>query len=234
MLELRKVTIRYQQLSAVRDVSLAVEEGELTALIGSNGAGKTSLLNAISGLTRMAQGDILWQEKNISDLAPHLICDLGIVQVPEGRKLFPRMTVLENLEMGAYLKSSRKRAKENFDRVFALFPRLLERCGQIAGSLSGGEQQMLAVGRALMACPKLLILDEPSLGLAPIMAAEIFKIVSELNRGGLSVLLISQEVLQTLAIAAKAYLLENGEIALYGKASDLLDDPRIKTSYLGI
>ncbi len=234
MLELRNVTIRYQQLSAVRDVSLTVGKGELTALIGSNGAGKTSLVNAISGLTPVAHGDILWRGETISDLAPHLICDLGIVQVPEGRKLFARMTVLENLEMGAYLQSSRKRAGENFDRVFDLFPRLLERRSQLAGSLSGGEQQMLAVARALMACPKLLILDEPSLGLAPIMAADIFRIVSELNRSGLGVLLISQEVLQTLAIAARVYLLENGEIALYGQASDLLVDPRIKTSYLGI
>ncbi len=234
MLDIESLAVNHQQLRALRGVSLQVKEGDLTALIGSNGAGKTTLLNAVSGLLPIAGGTVSWRGTNITGLSPDSICRLGIVQVPEGRKLFPNMTVLENLEMGAYLPTARSRAAESFAMVFDLFPRLAERRKQAAVSLSGGEQQMLALGRALMARPRLLMLDEPSLGLAPIVASEIFKIIGELNRNGLSVLLVSQEVLYTLSIAKYCYVVESGEITLSGPADRLLVDPRIKSYYLGL
>ena len=234
MLDIESLAVNHQQLRALRGVSLQVKEGDLIALIGSNGAGKTTLLNAVSGLLPIADGTVSWQGTNITGLSPDSICRLGIVQVPEGRKLFPNMSVLENLEMGAYLAAARSKAAESFAMVFDLFPRLAERRKQAAVSLSGGEQQMLALGRALMARPRLLMLDEPSLGLAPIVASEIFKIIGELNRNGLSVLLISQEVLYTLSIAKYCYVMESGEITLSGPADRLLVDPRIKSYYLGL
>jgi branched-chain amino acid transport system ATP-binding protein len=234
MLNIDSLAVNYQHLRALRGVSLTVKEGELIALIGSNGAGKTTLLNSISGLVPIAEGRISWQGNDITELSPDSVCRLGIVQVPEGRKLFPNMTVRENLEMGAYLPSARSKSEESFAMVFNLFPRLAERLKQSAGSLSGGEQQMLAVGRALMAKPRLLMLDEPSLGLAPMMASEIFSIISKLNRNGLSVLLVSQEVLHALSIAKFCYVLESGKITFSGPADKLLADPRIKSYYLGI
>ncbi len=234
MLSVKDLVVSYQELRALQGVSLEIEEGELVALIGSNGSGKTTLLNAISGLAPADEGEIAWKGKPIRGLAPGEICGQGIVQVPEGRKLFPRMTIDENLEMGAYLPASRARLKENRQKVFDLLPRLAERRRQLAGSLSGGEQQMLALARALMAQPTLLMLDEPSLGLSPVAAAEIFRIISDLNKGGLTVLLISQEVLETLSIARHGYIIEHGRIALKGLANELKDDPRIKESYLGI
>jgi branched-chain amino acid transport system ATP-binding protein len=234
MLGIENLAVNYQQLRALRGVSLKVEEGDLAALIGSNGAGKTTLLNAISGLVPATEGTVFWQGDEVTGLSPDAICRLGIVQVPEGRKLFPKMSVLENLEMGAYLPAARTKSSESLTRVFDLFPRLAERTKQAAGSLSGGEQQMLAVGRALMARPRLLMLDEPSLGLAPIVASEIFRIVADLNREGLTVLLVSQEVLHTLSIAKSGYLLESGKITLSGPADQLLADPRVKSSYLGL
>lgn len=234
MLGIEDLAVNYQQLRALRGVSLKVEEGDLAALIGSNGAGKTTLLNAISGLVPAIEGRVLWQADQVTGLSPDAICRLGIVQVPEGRKLFPKMTVLENLEMGAYLPAARTKLSESLTKVFDLFPRLAERTRQAAGSLSGGEQQMLAVGRALMARPRLLMLDEPSLGLAPIVASEIFRIIADLNREGLTVLLVSQEVLHTLSIAKSGYLLESGKITLSGPADQLLADPRVKSSYLGL
>lgn len=234
MLGIEDLAVNYQQLRALRGVSLKVEEGDLAALIGSNGAGKTTLLNAISGLVPATEGRVLWQGDQVTGLSPDAICRLGIVQVPEGRKLFPKMTVLENLEMGAYLPAARTKLSESLTKVFDLFPRLAERTKQAAGSLSGGEQQMLAVGRALMARPRLLMLDEPSLGLAPIVASEIFRIIADLNREGLTVLLVSQEVLHTLSIAKSGYLLESGKITLSGPADQLLADPRVKSSYLGL
>ena len=234
MLSVKDLVVLYQELRALRGVTLQVTGGDLVALIGSNGAGKTTLLNTISGLIPAAQGQISWQGTPISGLSADQICREGIIQVPEGRKLFAHMTVGENLEMGAYLSSARKHFKESRDRVFQIFPRLDERKRQLAGSLSGGEQQMVAVARALMARPKLLMLDEPSLGLAPIMAAEIFSIVSDLNKQGLTVLLVSQEVLHTLSTAKYGYVLENGKVPLDGPAESLLEDPRIKESYLGL
>jgi branched-chain amino acid transport system ATP-binding protein len=234
MLKIESLEVRYQQLRALRGVSLVVEEGDLVALIGSNGAGKTTLLNTVSGLVTGSAGRIFWEGSAISGMSPDEICRLGIIQVPEGRKLFAKMTVEENLEIGAYLPAARARYKENLQRVIKLFPTLAERRRQFAGSLSGGEQQMVAVARALMACPRLLMLDEPSLGLAPIAAKEIFRIVADLNLDGLTVLLVSQEVLQALSISKNVYLLENGEIALSGPAYRIAADSRVKESYLGL
>jgi branched-chain amino acid transport system ATP-binding protein len=234
MLNVKNLEVHYQELRALRGVSLEVSKGGLVALIGSNGAGKTTLLNAISGLVAAVSGQINWNGQSIVGCSPDDICQYGIIQVPEGRKLFARMTVEENLEMGAYLPRARAHAKENRQMVFDIFPRLAERRRQIAGSLSGGEQQMVALARAIMAKPKLLMLDEPSLGLAPVMAAEIFQVIADLVKRGITGLLISQDVLHTLSIAKYAYVLENGKISLHGLAQQLLDDPRIKASYLGL
>jgi branched-chain amino acid transport system ATP-binding protein len=234
MLSVNNLEVHYQELRALRGVSLEVAEGELVALIGSNGAGKTTLLNAISGLIQSVSGQINWNGQSILGCSPDDICQRGVIQVPEGRKLFARMTVEENLEMGAYLPRARAYAAESRQMVFDIFPRLAERRQQIAGSLSGGEQQMVALARAIMAKPKLLMLDEPSLGLAPVMAAEIFQVIAELIKHGITGLLISQDVLHTLTIAKYAYVLENGKVSLDGPAQDLLDDPRIKESYLGL
>ncbi|MBW1800922.1 MAG: ABC transporter ATP-binding protein [Deltaproteobacteria bacterium] len=234
MLTVDRLEVRYQELRALRGVSLEVTEGDLAALIGSNGAGKTTLLNTISGLVAAAGGRIEWLGESILGLAPDDICRNGIIQVPEGRKLFAKMSVEENLAIGAYLPKARAGAKDSMVTVFELFPIIAQRRKQMAGSLSGGEQQMVALARAMMAKPKLLMLDEPTLGLAPIIAADIFRIVADLNNRGLSVLLVSQEVLQTLNTARTGYVLENGKIALSGPSKGLLDDPGVKTSYLGL
>jgi branched-chain amino acid transport system ATP-binding protein len=234
MLSVSHLVVLYEELRALQDVSLEVRNGDLVALIGSNGAGKTTLLNAISGLLIPGGGQILWRDTSLVGLTPDRICREGIIQVPEGRKLFARMTVKENLEMGAYVRSARRHSLESYDRVLEMFPILSERRAQVAGSLSGGEQQMLAVARAMMAKPKLLMLDEPSLGLAPLIAIEIFRIIAGLNASGLTVFLVSQEVLQTLSIAQFGYVLENGKVALSGQAQQLRDDPRVKESYLGL
>jgi branched-chain amino acid transport system ATP-binding protein len=234
MLAIEGLAVDYQELRALKGVSLKVAQGDLVALIGSNGAGKTTLLNAVSGLVSISEGLVSWEGVPISGLPPDEVCRAGVVQVPEGRKLFPRMTVEENLEIGGYLPAARSKLKETLANVYEMFPLLAERRKQAAGSLSGGEQQMLALSRALMARPKMLMLDEPSLGLAPITAAGIFRAVAELHRGGLTVLLVSQEILQTLAIAQHGYLLENGRIILSGPANQLLADPRVRSSYLGM
>jgi len=234
MLIVENLEVHYQELRALRGISLQVAERNLVALIGSNGAGKTTLLNAISGLIHTVSGQINWNGQSILGCSPDAICQQGVIQVPEGRKLFARMTVEENLEMGAYLPQARAHAAESRQMVFDIFPRLAERRRQIVGSLSGGEQQMVAVARAIMAGPKLLMLDEPSLGLSPLMAAEIFHVIESLNQRGITMLLISQEVLHALSIAHYAYVLENGKIILDGPARQLLDDPRIKEAYLGL
>jgi branched-chain amino acid transport system ATP-binding protein len=234
MLEISDLVVSYNKLRAVRGVSLTVREGDLVSLIGSNGAGKTTLLNAISGLVASQEGGISSQGKSIAGRSADEICLLGIIQVPEGRKLFGGMTVEENLQIGAYVPHAREKYKETRKQVFEMFPRLEERRKQRAGSLSGGEQQMLALGRALMALPRLLMLDEPSLGLAPVAAAEIFRAIGALNSDGLTILLVSQEILQTLSISTSTYLLENGKITLEGTGAQLLADKRVKDSYLGM
>ena len=234
MLTVRDLTVTYQKLRALQGISMNVSGGDLVALIGSNGAGKTTLLNTISGLKEASQGKISWNNDPILGMLPDKICQMGIIQVPEGRKLFARMTVEENLDMGAYLPESRRHIKDNKQKVFGMFGRLAERRRQLAGSLSGGEQQMVAVARALMAQPRMLMLDEPSLGLAPIIATEIFQTVQDLNSEGMTILLVSQEVLHTLSIAHYAYVLENGSISLEGEGNALLEKPQIKESYLGL
>ncbi len=234
MLRVEKLVARYGQMEALRGVSLEVPPGELVALIGANGAGKSTLLNAVSGLVPAAAGEIVWEGKSLHGLTPDTVCREGIIQVPEGRKLFPAMTVEENLVMGAYLPAARKNVRESLQKIYATFPRLADRRRQLAGSLSGGEQQMAALGRALMAGPRLLMLDEPSLGLSPKAAAEIFTIIRGLNREGLSVLLVSQDVLETLAITTRGYVLENGKVAMSGPSEELREDPQVKTSYLGL
>ncbi|MDI9569571.1 MAG: ABC transporter ATP-binding protein [Pseudomonadota bacterium] len=234
MLRVDNITVCYGRMEALRNVSLEVAPGEMAALIGGNGAGKTTLLNAISGLVPATGGAISWEGKALKGFAPDRICREGIVQVPEGRKLFPAMTVEENLVMGAYLPTVRKGSREALAHVYEIFPRLADRRRQLAGSLSGGEQQMAALGRALMARPRLLMLDEPSLGLSPKAAAEIFAIVRQLNQEGMSVLLVSQEVLETLAITVRGYVLENGAVAMEGPSAALREDPQVKASYLGL
>lgn len=234
MLKINDLSVSYNELSAIRGVSLVVKQGDLTALIGSNGAGKTTLLNTISGLVPKKDGLISWMNQPLTGLPPDRICRMGVIQVPEGRKLFGGMTVEENLQIGAFVPAARKELNKTRSKVFDLFPRLAERRKQRAGSLSGGEQQMLALGRALMAMPTLLMLDEPSLGLAPVTAAEIFQVITELNRDGLTILLVSQEILMALEIATFVYLLENGKVILKGTGDELLSDKRVKDSYLGM
>jgi len=219
-------------ISAIKGISLEVRTGEIVALIGANGAGKSTTLMAISGVAAPASGRLEYEGADITGMPPHAIVGRGISQVPEGRRIFPRMTVRENLEMGAFLRNG-KRLAEDLDRVYTLFPVLEERSGQLGGTLSGGEQQMLAIGRALMSRPKLLLLDEPSLGLAPIIVSRIFRIIEEINRQGTTVLLVEQNASAALRLAARAYVLETGRIVMQGPASDLANDPGIRKAYLG-
>ena len=233
LLRLDGVQAGYGDLTAVRDVSLEVRTGEIVALIGSNGAGKTTTLRAICGLLPLRGGRVELDGASIAGRPPSAIVAGGIAHVPEGRQLFPTMTVLENLELGARTPESRRRRAESLDRVIALFPRLGERRGQIAGTLSGGEQQMTAIGRALMARPRLLMLDEPSLGLAPVMVTSIFENLRTINRDGVTILLVEQNVLRALRLSHRAYVLENGTITLTGPSTQLLADDTIKRAYLG-
>jgi branched-chain amino acid transport system ATP-binding protein len=234
MLRTEAINVFYEELQALLEVSTQVHPGEVLVIIGSNGAGKTTFLRTISGLIRPRGGRILWEEEAIEEKPTDQICRLGIIQVPEGRKLFTQMTVFENLEMGAYLPETKSKAAETLQKVLQLFPILKDRKKQMAGTLSGGEQQMLAVGRALMARPKLLMLDEPSLGLSPKIASEIYSILGNLRLGGMTILLVSQDVLQALVIADRAYVIENGRIVLEGSGSALLRDPAVKEAYLGL
>ena len=233
LLRLDGVQAGYGDLTAVRDVSLEVRTGEIVALIGSNGAGKTTTLRAICGLLPLRGGRVELDGASIGGRPPSAIVAGGIAHVPEGRQLFPTMTVLENLELGARTPESRRRRAESLDRVIALFPRLGERRGQIAGTLSGGEQQMTAIGRALMARPRLLMLDEPSLGLAPVVVTSIFENLRTINRDGVTILLVEQNVLRALRLSHRAYVLENGTITLSGPSTQLLADDTIKRAYLG-
>jgi branched-chain amino acid transport system ATP-binding protein len=233
ILELDGVHTYYGSIHALKGISITVGEGEIVTLIGANGAGKSTTLRSINGLNRPRSGKINFQGREITHDSPHSIVKRGIAQSPEGRKLFPRMTVLENLEMGAFQRSDRARIREDRDRVFELFPRLAERRNQKAGTLSGGEQQMCAIGRALMARPKLLLLDEPSMGLAPIFVEKIFEIVVEINQQGTPILLVEQNALMALDVAARGYVLETGHIALADDAKKLRQNEEVRKTYLG-
>ncbi len=234
MLELRAIDVFYGRIQALRGVSLDVAEGEIVALIGSNGAGKTTTLHTISGLIHPSRGEIRLRGERINTLGAERIARLGVGHAPEGRRLFQRMTVRENLEMGAYARRDRAGMRTDFDRVYTLFPRLRERHTQLAGSLSGGEQQMVAIGRALMGAPTVMLLDEPSLGLAPVLVDAIFEVIREINANGTTILLIEQNARLALKAAARAYVLENGSIALSGPAEDLLNSPDVQRAYLGV
>ena len=234
MLRVQDISVFYGDLQALFNLHLQVEEGEIVTLLGSNGAGKTTTINAISGICHPRQGAIQFDGQAVHRMAPFRIVELGLIQIPEGRMLFPDMTVFENLQMGTYANRARENHQETLDWAFHLFPRLKERIPQLAGTLSGGEQQMLAIARGLMSRPKLLMLDEPSLGLAPLLVAELFRIVVEINQHGVTILLVEQNAIQALETAHRGYVLENGRIALYGKASDLIQNDHIRVSYLGI
>ncbi len=233
MLSIRNLRVRYGPIEALHDVSLEVNEGEVVTLIGSNGAGKTTTLGAVSGLLPLAGGTIFFDGQDITAWPAHKRVPLGLVQVPEGRRIFGTMSVAENLDLGAYAHTDRGNLRKELDDVYALFPRLLERRNQAAGTMSGGEQQMLAVGRALMSRPKLLLLDEPSLGLAPLLVKEIFAVVRRIREAGVTVLLVEQNAHMALEVADRAYVLETGHISMSGNARELATDPRIKEAYLG-
>lgn len=233
MLSIRNLRVHYGPIEALHDVSLEVQRGEVVTLIGSNGAGKTTTLGAVSGLLPLAGGTILFDGQDITRVPPHKRVPLGLVQVPEGRRIFGSMSVAENLDLGAYARTDRAALKGELEEIYALFPRLAERKNQAAGTMSGGEQQMLAVGRALMSRPKLLLLDEPSLGLAPLLVKEIFAVVRRIRDAGVTVLLVEQNAHKALEIADRAYVLETGHISMSGNAKDLASDPRIKEAYLG-
>jgi branched-chain amino acid transport system ATP-binding protein len=234
MLEVSNIDTFYGKVQALWDVSLKIDKGEIVALVGANGAGKTTLLNTISGLLRPASGTAKFLGKRIDGLPPHSIVELGMSHVPESRRLFPDMTVRENLEMGAYLLRAWKQKEETLEQVYQLFPSLKERASQLARTLSGGEQQMLAMGRGLMSRPKLCMLDEPSNGLSPLLVIEIFDIIQGLRERGIAILLIEQNVRKTLEIADRAYVLENGRIVSQGKSKKLLQNDHIKKAYLGL
>ena len=233
-LEIKDLRVHYGKIEAIKGVSVVVNQGEIVTLIGANGAGKTTILKTISGLRNVSSGDITFDGKSINKIPAHERVDLGISQVPEGRGIFPCMTVLENLEMGKFNRKDRKaEMHEDLERVYTLFPRLKERATQAGGTLSGGEQQMLAMGRALMARPKVLLLDEPSMGLAPQMIANIFRIITEINKQGVTILLVEQNAQQALQRAHRAYILETGNVTKEAAASDLLNDPAVREAYLG-
>lgn len=233
MLEINNLSVNYGGIQALQDVSLTVNEGEVVTLIGANGAGKTTTLRSISRLVSPRSGEIMYNGKNITSLRPDQILQVGIAHSPEGRRVLARQTVLANLELGAFVRSDRWGIKADIEKQFQIFPRLGERRNQLAGTLSGGEQQMLAIARAVMSRPKLLLLDEPSLGLAPQIVREIFKTIDSLNQAGVTILLVEQNATLALQHADRGYVMESGEIAIAGKASDLLIDERVRQAYLG-
>ncbi|MGA0862270.1 MAG: ABC transporter ATP-binding protein [Ilumatobacteraceae bacterium] len=234
LLEVEDLHVFYGKIEALKGISFTVGEGEIVTLIGANGAGKTTTMRTISGVRPVAQGRVLFEGKDISRMAPHERVKLGICQAPEGRGIFPGMSVRENLEMGTYVRGDKGEQKSrDLEHVFHLFPRLKERIDQAGGTLSGGEQQMLAIGRALMSRPRLLLLDEPSMGLAPMLIAQIFTIIREINSEGVSVLLVEQNATQALRTANRGYVLETGNVVKSGSGKDLLDDPAVRAAYLG-
>ncbi len=233
LLEIKNLSVFYDSIQALRGVSLNVLAGSIVCLIGANGAGKSTVLRAISGMKRPSSGEILFNGQNITALAPHELVRMGIVQCPEGRGVFPNLTVEENLDLGAYSRHDRAEILKDLEKAYDLFPRLKERSKQMAGTLSGGEQQMLAIGRALMARPQLLLLDEPSLGLAPQVIELIFETIAKINREGTTILLVEQNAQLALEASRAAYVLETGEILLEGEASQILQNPRVKQAYLG-
>ena len=234
MLAVRDLDLFYGDAQALDRVSLDVPKGAIVAIVGANGAGKSSLIRTIAGIERARSGTVTFSGKNITALESHRICNLGIGQVAEGRQVFPSLTVLENLEMGAMIPRARRQVKRNLDEVLAMFPRLKERTGQVAGTMSGGEQQMLAIGRCLMGAPELIMFDEPSLGLAPLVVQEVLRTIRLLNERGMTILLVEQNVAVSLRISQRAYVLENGRIVMSGSGEALLHDDRVRQAYLGL
>lgn len=235
LLEVEDLQVFYGRIEAIKGISFTVGEGEIVTLIGANGAGKSTTLKTVSGVRPVTRGRVMYDGQDITKMAPHKRTEIGICQSPEGRGIFPGMTVMENLDMGCYVRKDRKTSArdEDLDRVFHLFPRLAERKSQVGGSMSGGEQQMLAIGRALMARPRVLLLDEPSMGLAPKLIAQIFDIITEINHQGTTVLLVEQNATQALKRAHRAYVLETGRVVKSAPAADLLNDPDVQAAYLG-
>jgi branched-chain amino acid transport system ATP-binding protein len=234
LLQISELSFSYGDLRVLWDVNLTVEQGEIVTVVGSNGAGKSTTLRNVSRLVSGATGTMTFDGTDLSALEPHDVVAAGVIQVPEGRRIFPEMTVLENLRMGSYVKHTRKDRERNVDRAFSLFPRLKERQKQLGGTMSGGEQQMLAIARGLMGNPKLLLLDEPSLGLSPLFVKNIFDIITEINKQGVTILLVEQNVFQSLRVAHRAYVLETGRVVLTGKGEELLGNEHVKKAYLGI
>jgi branched-chain amino acid transport system ATP-binding protein len=234
MLAIEKLNFAYGDLKVLWDVDLEVKQGEIVTVVGANGAGKSTILKNVSRLVRPSSGALTFQGADLRRLPSHEVVGLGIVQVPEGRRIFPEMTVLENLRMGSFIKATRKDRERNIARAFTLFPRLKERQKQLGGTMSGGEQQMLAIARGLMANPKLLLLDEPSLGLSPLLVKSIFEIIQEINRQGTTILLVEQNVYQSLRISSRAYVLETGRVVLSGTGAELLDNAHVKKAFLGM
>lgn len=234
MLQIENLDVYYGDLQALSNVSINVSDGEVVALLGVNASGKSTTVKTVSGLVKSTAGNIIFKDEKINDLPAHARTDKGLIQVPEGRQLFPFLTVRENLELGAFTKKARKDIRENIERVFELFPRMKEREKQIAGTMSGGEQQMCAIGRGIMANPKLIILDEPTLGLAPLLVKHTFEIVKELQKEGMTILLVEQNIRQSLEIVDRAYLLNNGKIIKEGTSEELINDDKVKESYFGI
>ena len=233
ILEVKNLVVNYGAIRALKGISFDVNEGEIISLIGSNGAGKTTTLHSISNLIKKQSGSVVFDEEDITNLQAAQIVHRGLIHVPEGRRIFANLSVKDNLEMGAYTRNDKEKIKQDMEHVFELFPRMKERLKQIAGTLSGGEQQMLAMGRGLMANPKLLLLDEPSMGLAPILVDEIFEIIKKINEDGTTILLVEQNAFKAMSIANRVYILETGSISSSGNSSDMIKDPAVKAAYLG-
>jgi len=234
MLKIESLNFAYGDLQVLWDVSLEVNQGEIVTVVGANGAGKSTTLRNVSRLVKPGTGSITFEGHDLTKLPSHKVVELGLIQVPEARRIFPEMTVVENLRMGSFVKATRKDREKNMERVFSLFPRMAERKSQLGGTMSGGEQQMLAIGRGLMANPRLLLLDEPSLGLSPLLVKNIFSAIQEVNRQGTTVLLVEQNVYQSLHISHRAYVMETGRVVLSGTGAELLADPHVKKAFLGM